>query len=384
MARKILGLRLTLAIMMIALLFGFGLSSAATAPMPLDGTLNPPGFRAVKFFPNLWVGDRSQKNDPLSYVFNTELYIFSRGFFDDHRDGIQWDLQIPFGFVKGRGTRGERTQSTGFGDVFAFAEYYYTLFRQGQERYVFGNLLLGVNFPTGEYDPEDNGTIGHHIWQGTELIQLGGRWDKLFATLNLIGYAQSERHRESSRLERETLGTGSKLPDRVFTAFNMTYWPSPKWGAGLAGGFEKSVHSVERNGGASLPIGFVGSHVLHQLRQEPPVGHERFDRCGYQRGCLGCGLLQLPPDVLLGKQVFDGGTDEVLCRSLNAWGITEALYPHEGHSPCLSARQFGPCRDLVGQRDAGIFKRGSVAILLAAQVEERLKPPKPDGGVGLA
>ncbi len=221
---------------------------AATAPMPGDGTLNPPGFSAVKFFPNLWVGDRGQKNDPLSYVFNTELYIFSRGFFSDHRDGIQWDLQVPFGVVKGRDAKGERTQSAGLGDVFAFAEYYYTLFRQGQNRFLFANLLLGVNFPTGEYDPEDNGTIGHHIWQGTEMFQLGGRWDKLCSTINLIGLSQSERHRELSRFERATFGTGSKLPDRIFTAFNATYWPSPKWGAGLAGGFEKSVHNVQTNG----------------------------------------------------------------------------------------------------------------------------------------
>jgi hypothetical protein len=256
MQRKALGLRLALGIVMLVFLYGF--SRAATAPMPLDGTLNPPGFSAVKFFPNFWVGDRSQKNDPLSVVFNTELYIFSRGFFDDHRDGVQWDLQIPLGLVKGRDTSGERTQSAGLGDVFAFAEYYYTLFRQGQERYLFGNLLLGVNFPTGEYDPEDNGTIGHHIWQGTEMIQLGGRRDKFFATLNLIGYVQSERHRELSEFERETFRTGSKLPDRIFTAFNTTYWPSPKWGAGLAGGFEKSVHHAKRNGGLpyrSLSLG---------------------------------------------------------------------------------------------------------------------------------
>ena len=30
-------------------------------------------------------------------------------------------------------------------------------------------------------------------------------------------------------------------------AFNSTYWPSPKWGVGLAGGFEKSVHNVQTN-----------------------------------------------------------------------------------------------------------------------------------------
>lgn len=38
---------------------------AATAPTPGDGTLNSPGFSAVKFFPNLWVwGTGARKTTP--------------------------------------------------------------------------------------------------------------------------------------------------------------------------------------------------------------------------------------------------------------------------------------------------------------------------------